>query len=73
MFAFLIAVASCGVPLQGVFMTQPTEDRLSPDFTSLGQSMPIHRSRPRQGLILINMIDMLIRWIIMLVPWQPRP
>jgi hypothetical protein len=34
---------------------QPTEDRLSPDFTSLGQSMPIHRSRPGQGLILINM------------------
>jgi hypothetical protein len=36
-------------------MMQPTEDGLSPDFTSLGQSMPIHRSRPGQGLILINM------------------
>jgi hypothetical protein len=41
---------------------QPTEDRLSPDFTSLGQSMPIHRSRPGQGLILV--IHMLIRWIL---------
>jgi hypothetical protein len=49
---------------------EPTEDRLSPDFTSLGQSMPIHRSRPGQGLILINM---LIRWIIMLIRWQPGP
>jgi hypothetical protein len=35
-------------------MMQPTEDRLSPDFTSPGQSMSIHRSRPGQGLILIN-------------------
>jgi hypothetical protein len=51
-------------------MMQPTEDRLSPDFTSLGQSMPIHRSRPGQGLIPINM---LIRWIIMLIRWQPGP
>jgi hypothetical protein len=34
-------------------MMQPTEDGLSPDFTSLGQGMPIHRSRPGQGLILI--------------------
>ena len=41
-------------------MMQPTEDGLSPDFTSLGQSMPIHRSR-RAGPILINM---LIRWIL---------
>jgi hypothetical protein len=44
-------------------MMQPTEDRLSPDFTSLGQSIPIHRSRPGQGLILINM----------LIRWQPGP
>ena len=61
--SFLIAVASGGVPLQGVFMMQPTEDRLSPDFRSLGQSMPIHRSRPGQGLILIKM----------LIRWQPGP
>jgi hypothetical protein len=33
-------------------MMQPSEDRLSPDFTSLEQSMPIHRSRPGQGPIL---------------------
>ena len=44
-------------------MMQPTEDRLSPDFTSLGQSMPIHRSRPGQGLILITV----------LIRWQPGP
>lgn len=43
-------------------MMQPTEDRLSPDFTPLRQSMPIHRSRPGQGLVLINMINMRIRW-----------
>jgi hypothetical protein len=53
-------------------MMQPTEDRLSPDFTWLRQSMPIHRSRPGQGLVLINMINMLIRWINMLIRWQPR-
>ena len=37
---------------KGVFMMQPTEDRLSLDLTSLGRSMPIRRSRPGQGLIL---------------------
>jgi hypothetical protein len=34
-------------------MMQPTEDRPSPDFTSLGQSMPIHRSRPNRALSLL--------------------
>jgi hypothetical protein len=43
-------------------MMQPTEDGLSPDFTSLGQSMPVHRSRPGQGLILIIMTWIIMTW-----------
>jgi hypothetical protein len=50
-------------------MMQLTEDRLGPDFTSLGQPMPIHRSRPGQGLVLI--VYILICWTIMLIRWQP--
>jgi len=38
---------------------QSAQDRLFPDFISLGQSMPVHRSQPGQGPILITMM---IRW-----------